>query len=55
MGKAGMPFFGNIAKAELEKAIKDVDAAIEAATTEDEKLELEAEKAKLLKALDEAE
>lgn len=55
MGKAGVPFFGNLTKTELEKEITKVDAAIEAAATEDEKLELEAEKAKLLEALDEAE
>ena len=50
-----MPFFGNLEKAELEKEITKVDAAIEAANTEDEKLRLESEKAELLKALDKAE
>lgn len=49
-----MPFFGNLTKTELEKEIAEVDAAIEAADTEEEKLKLETEKAELLKALDKA-
>lgn len=48
MGKPFIPFFGDQRKTEIEKEIKSIDAAIEAETSEEKKLELEKEKASLI-------
>ena len=48
MGWPFAAFFGDQRKAEFEKEIKRIDAAIEAETSEEKKLELEKEKAELM-------
>lgn len=53
MGKPFMPFFGDQRKAEYEKGIERLNAAIAAESSVEKKAELEAEKADILKALEE--
>lgn len=47
-----MPFFGDKTKAELEKELERVNAEIAAETDNDKIVELEAEKAELMDALE---
>lgn len=52
MGKPFIPFFGDQRKAEYEKEIERIDAAIASESSEEKKAALEAEKAEILKELE---